>query len=242
MLATSSTATATSVTASAAVVVVRSSRRPNHRAAPSRSPRSGFASVRCVGGGLVTQAEIADAARRRGLRIDTQTFGPFFKITARRLPTRAGVSPDERPSEGDVIGVHDGFIAPPPFGILHLDSMRVYNSRVRGDEERASMRSLFGISILLGCTSALMAHEAGCTKMELLAIDDGNEYAAKLVAYYRRLGFEIVRVVGDNGLKDLPDLLVWGGVGTRMNGNLQTLLGKWGAVIRKQAAADDAKM
>jgi hypothetical protein len=43
--------------------------------------------------------------------------------------------------------------------------------------------------------------EAGCTKMELLAIDDGNEYAAKLVNYYRRLGFEAVRVVGENGLR-----------------------------------------
>ena len=61
------------------------------------------------------------------------------------------------------------------------------------------MRSVFGISILLGSTSALMAHEAGCRKMELLAIDDGNEYAAKLVKYYTRLGFETVRVVGDNG-------------------------------------------
>jgi hypothetical protein len=37
--------------------------------------------------------------------------------------------------------------------------------------------------------------------MELLAIDDGNEYAAKLVNYYRRLGFEAVRVVGENGLR-----------------------------------------
>jgi hypothetical protein len=73
--------------------------------------------------------------------------------------------------------------------------------------------------------------------MELLAIDDGNEYAAKLVNYYRRLGFEAVRVVGENGLRDYPDLLVWGGVGTRMNGTVETLLGKWGGVIRKQAAA-----
>ena len=67
------------------------------------------------------------------------------------------------------------------------------------DDERAAMRSVFGISILLGSTSALMAHEAGCRKMELLAIDDGNEYAAKLVKYYTRLGFETVRVVGENG-------------------------------------------
>jgi len=46
-----------------------------------------------------------------------------------------------------------------------------------------------------------------------------------------------VRVVGDNGLRDLPDLLVWGGVGTRMNGDVDALLEKWGGVVRKQAAA-----
>lgn len=154
---------------------------------------------------MVTREEIAFAAKQRGLAIDTTTVGPFFKITARRLPTRAaafdgadvGVAADV--DDADIIGEHDGFIAPPPFGILHMDSMRIYNSRVRGDDERAAMRSLFGISILLGSTSALMAHEAGCTKMELLAIDDGNEYAAKLVKYYGRLGFETVRKVGDNG-------------------------------------------
>ena len=97
------------------------------------------------------------------------------------------------------------------------------------------MRSLFGISILLGTSSALMAHEAGCRKMELLAIDDGNEYAKKLVAYYGRLGFEKVRVVGEGAATDLFDLLVWGGVGTRMNGDLEELLGKWGSIVRRQA-------
>ena len=25
----------------------------------------------------------------------------------------------------------EGFIAPPPFGILHMDSMKIYNSRIR---------------------------------------------------------------------------------------------------------------
>jgi len=99
------------------------------------------------------------------------------------------------------------------------------------------MRSTFGIAILLGTMSLLEASEVGCKKCELLAIDDGNEYAEKLVRYYGRLGFKTVRVVGDNGLKDLPDLLVWGGVGTRMNADVDELLEKWGGVVRKQAAA-----
>ena len=93
------------------------------------------------------------------------------------------------------------------------------------------MRSTFGIAILLGTMSLLEASEAGCKKCELLAIDLlGNVHAEKLVRYYGRLGFKTVRVVGDNGLMDLPDLLVWGGVGTRMNGDVDALLEKWGAV------------
>lgn len=39
-------------------------------------------------------------------------------------------------------------------------------------------------------------------------------------------GLEVVREVGGNGLRDLPDLLVWGGAGTRMNGNLEHILRK----------------
>ena len=34
--------------------------------------------------------------------------------------------------------------------------------------------------------------------------------------YYSYFGFRRVRAVGDNGLRDLPDRLVWGGVGMRM--------------------------
>ena len=65
-----------------------------------------------------------------------------------------------------------------------------------------------------------------------------DEYAPKLVKYYGRLGFKTVKEVGDNGFfEDLPHLLVWGGVGTRMDGDLQQLLSKWGGIIRKQAAA-----
>jgi hypothetical protein len=80
-----------------------------------------------------------------------------------------------------------------------------------------------------------MAYEKNCAKIELLAIDDGNEYAPRLVRYYERLGFTPVRVVGQGAATDLTDLLVWGGVGTRMNGDLRALLDKWGKVIRKQA-------
>ena len=65
-----------------------------------------------------------------------------------------------------------------------------------------------------------------------------TRYAPKLVNYYTRLGFEPVRVVGngENGfMSDLPDLLVWGGAGTRMNAQVDELLERWSHVIRRSA-------
>lgn len=188
--------------------------------------------------------EIEAAANARGLTLESRRFGPAFKMIARRLRRDDGEADgvgagglasertDDADADEDIVATHEGFFAPPPFGILHMDSMRVYNSRVT-TAEKDTMRSTFGIAILLGTMSLLAASEMGCKKCELLAIDDGNEYAAKLVKYYSRLGFETVRVVGDNGLRDLPDLLVWGGVGTRMNARVDDLLEKWGNVLRK---------
>lgn len=49
----------------------------------------------------------------------------------------------------------------------------------------------------------------------------------RLKRYYTKLfGFKAVREVGGGELSDLPHLLVWGGVGTRMDGDLETMLGK----------------
>ena len=188
----------------------------------------------------MTREELAAAAEAKGLVLETTTFGPLFKITARRrgstTASTVSVFDAGKNTDSDIIGEHDGFIAPPPFGILHMDSMRIYNSRIDKKKE-TKMRSVFGVSILLGASSALMAYEQGVKKMELLAIDDGNEYASKLVKYYKRLGFVEVRKVGEGAATDLFDLLIWGGVGTRMNGDLNALLGKWGGLVRKQARA-----
>ena len=56
---------------------------------------------------------------------------------------------------------------------------------------------------------------------------------ARLVKYYRRMGFEKVLEVGSNGLSDLPHLLVWGGAGTRMNCNPEHFLRRWAPLLNK---------
>ena len=183
------------------------------------------------------------------MTLSYSTFGPFFKVTCTPSDLAA-------PTEADLVGVLEargagrprprrasrgtpssqGFIAPPPFGILHLDSVRVYNSRLRGDL-RARAQSAFGLALLIGSVAFLCADAQGCTRAELLAIDDGNEYAERLVRYYARLGFAPVRAIGSNGLRDLPDLLVWGGAGMRMDADIKTLIKRWTRALRRSPGA-----
>lgn len=56
---------------------------------------------------------------------------------------------------------------------------------------------------------------------------------ARLVGYYQRFGFVAVRAVEGGSLGDLPHMLVWGGAGTRMDADIETMLRRWGRAIRK---------
>ena len=56
----------------------------------------------------------------------------------------------------------------------------------------------------------------------------------RLVAYYKRMGFTVVHEVEGSRLSDLPHLLIWGGAGTRMNGNVQQLLRRWSKALLAQ--------
>ena len=58
----------------------------------------------------------------------------------------------------------------------------------------------------------------------------------RLKRYYTRMyGFEAVREIGGGKISDLPHLLVWGGVGTRMDGNLETMLRRCSLTYSKKA-------
>jgi hypothetical protein len=167
--------------------------------------------------------DVYRAAERRGMLLRLTSVGPAFSVTATAFGAEDPVQ----------VGTLDGFVAPPPFGgILHLDSVRVYNSRLRG-AFRGRAQTPFGIALLLGAAAFVHANSFGCTRAELLAIDDSNEYAERLVTYYRRLGFTAVRSVGSNGWRDVPDLLVWGGVGTRMDADIPSMIDRWSRAISR---------
>lgn len=62
---------------------------------------------------------------------------------------------------------------------------------------------------------------------------NADAWHKRLVRYYSYFGFMPVREVGDSGLRDIPDLLVWGGVGQRMDASIEELLRRWTSAIRR---------
>ena len=71
-------------------------------------------------------------------------------------------------------------------GILHLDQLRVFNSRIKqvakseSQDEAPSVQSPFGVGLLVGSLAVRYAYDFGCTKAELLAINDNNQYGLAL--------------------------------------------------------------
>lgn len=54
----------------------------------------------------------------------------------------------------------------------------------------------------------------------------------RLVRYYQRFGFTPVYEVTGGSLADLPHMLVWGGVGTRMDADVHQMLQRWAMAVR----------
>eukprot|EP00898_Chlorokybus_atmophyticus_P003662 jgi/Chlat1/4297/Chrsp29S04382 len=163
---------------------------------------------------LVTLSELQRAAARRTLKLECSSFGPYFEA---RL-----CLPDSKP-----VGKAAAWVA--PFGALHIDYLKLD----RNSLPKAS-RSFLGPGILLGLALCVFGYERGCNKAELLAIDDSEEIHARLVRFYRRLGFSVDRVVEGGRLRDIPDMLVWGGMGTLMTASVADLLERGHPVIQAQ--------
>lgn len=143
------------------------------------------------------------------------TFGPLYRITC--------TVEEELESGGDVrtilLGETDGFVVP-FLKLMHCDTMRIYNSRLKSCNSDRRL-GIMGLGRVMA--QAVFAHglENGCEKAEILAINDDDDMHRKLVRYYERMGFEVECEVTGENVSDIFHLLVWGGVGTRMNADLQ---------------------
>ncbi|EFJ36196.1 hypothetical protein SELMODRAFT_78184 [Selaginella moellendorffii] len=170
------------------------------------------------GGGaaiLPAMAGILDVAARRGVSLELKKLGPFFTVIASNSKDQA------------LLGEARGVIRPWIDGmVLHLDSIRMTRaSKIKQD------KPLFGVALVIGAAAIRHGYDCGCSRAELLAINDSDLYHSKLRRYYQRVGFEAVYEVSGESLRDLPHMLVWGGIGTRMDASIHHLLVKWSKVF-----------
>ncbi|KAM3291427.1 hypothetical protein P3S67_019716 [Capsicum chacoense] len=157
-----------------------------------------------------TMSEIMEASRSQNVDLQLGTLGPFFRITAKSLKTQR----DLGKAEGLIRVWFQG-------KVLHLDSIKLQK------ETLGMEKSIFGIGLFIGAVAIRHGYDSGCKKAELLAIYDTELYHTKLVRFYTRIGFKTVHQVSGESLGDVGHMLVWGGVGTRMDADIDHLLVKW---------------
>ncbi|DBB07900.1 hypothetical protein WJX82_003406 [Trebouxia sp. C0006] len=185
---------------------------------------SDFSAVAESQEGLVTFVQLQAIAENRGMHLRLQTLGPVYRIVCR-----------DGDAAGPILAKTNGFVLP-LLKLMHCDTMQVFTPRLaEADRERIRGGSFFGLSLLIVAAIMSHGHECGCVKAEMLAINDDDQQHARLVKYYRRMGFEKILEVGNNGLSDLPHLLVWGGAGTRMNCNPEQFLRRWAPLLKKSS-------
>ncbi|KAK9183901.1 hypothetical protein WN943_024246 [Citrus x changshan-huyou] len=182
---------------------------------------------------IPTMSDILASSKAQNLDLQLQTLGPFFRITAKSLET------------DNELGRAEGLIRVWLKGrVLHLDSIRLKR------ETLGMERSIFGIGLFIGAVAVRYGYDCGCTTAELLAINDSDLYHTKnaslklkihgrerceilldnidlVVRFYKRIGFKVVHEVTGSTMGDLAHMLIWGGIGTRMDANVEELLLKW---------------
>jgi len=172
---------------------------------------------------LWTAEDIDIFADSRGVVISFTTLGPGYRAVARA-----------KHDESTILGYVEGFLRPSG-QILHLDKMEVFQPMMER-VKRQVPDSLdfggvsFGLGLLLGYKCLLHGKENGRTIAEFLAIDDEDFQHKRLVRYYKRVGFQVVKYVGED-IRDIPDRLVWGGCGTLMKEDIDVLMQKWAKLL-----------
>jgi hypothetical protein len=169
--------------------------------------------------------EITDFASRRGIELKFTTRGPGYRSVA-----------SSRSDPSNVLGYVEGFVRPTG-RILHADKMEIFkgalNSARRSEDGMFDGGGTFlGPGLLIAYVCLLHGRECGCVAVEFLAIDDAEYQHRRLIRYYKMAGFREVRYVGEE-LRDIPDRLVWGGCGTLMTEDIDTILTKWTRIIRR---------
>jgi len=203
-------------------------------AASPRAPATGLSGLAAQARDIMTLGEIEAAARSAGFTFTQTNIGPLYRVILRVVP-----APGEE-GKGKAIGYTNGALTPP---LLRQDTMQISfvntgNPNSMTNEKRVSVEergfrsnSIYGLSLLLGAYAMRWAYDNGCRRAELLAIKDNERQAKVLRRHYSRLGFRAVREVTDD-ISCVPDRLLWGGIGTLMEVDMELCMEKHTAEVR----------
>jgi hypothetical protein len=175
-----------------------------------------------------SKQRIVEYANQQGVIISLSTLGPAYRAIARA-----------KHNTTQIMGYIEGFIRPGQ-SILHLDKMEVFakmidKARKENPSEFKGGGTILGLGLLLGYLCLLHGTEQGCTIAEFLAIDDNEKQHQRLVKFYKISGFQYVKYVGDDW-QSIPDRLVWGGCGTLLRNDIDTLLQFWTHLLEKSTS------
>lgn len=174
-----------------------------------------------------TEQQLLDYASNEGIALSLSTIRPGYRAVARA-----------KHDETIILGYCEGFLRPGG-SVLHLDKMEVFKKMIQktckeNPDEFRGGSTILGVGLLLGYRCLMHGRDNRYNVAEFLAIDDAEKQHRKLVQYYKRYGFKIIKYVGDD-VGDIPARLVWGGCGTLMREDVDMLLKKWTTFLEKAA-------
>jgi hypothetical protein len=160
----------------------------------------------------LTLREVVSAAATRGVVLEDASTGPLMQLRARDAVTGANA------------GVISGVLL--PGGRLHIESYKAARRDGKGGLLRLSP------GMLLFIAAVAYGGQRGCTGVYGLAIDDAPDQHRRLVRYLKRFGGIEVRKVGETW-KDIPDRLLYGGRGTIIRGDVESMRQRSSNMIRR---------
>lgn len=116
-----------------------------------------------------------------------------------------------------------------PFNRLHIEAFRSFAAPARGS---ASLMTV-SPAMFIFTTALALAMDDGVRDVYGLAINDEIEQHRRLVAYLKRFGGSKIRVV-DDSLSSVPDRVFYGGFGTIIRGDVETMFARGYSMVQRQ--------
>lgn len=157
---------------------------------------------------------VYEAASRAGYCLQNDTVGPIVNISLK------GGAPENRKQAS--IG---GIII--PTGRMHIESYRAFS------QSRSSSFLKVTPAMLVFIAALAVASDRSCKRIVGLAINDDEQQHRRLLAYLRRYGGTPKYVVDDSLLR-LPARVVYGGFGTVVEGNVETMWERGYGMLKRQ--------